>query len=509
MGSLFPSSKQIAFASSLGISVASSVTTRQLSMLIDKALEEQKRVNDERVQQARDIDMLTLVSSYTEMTKQSWRYHCGPCPMTGCQAAEDGFVVDTHHNSWFCRKCGDKGTPIGFLMEKENLSFWEAVTELVGESYVPLVPCTRRVPVKKTEAVFLWGKDKWQQEAQRMVWTSSQRLMGVGVDAHLARHPSDHSLSKSLYPSDRQQPVGHVDAHLAQNYLIAERAISLATARAWRLGQARVRFKVGKGKEEANAIIIPWMGPDGLIKAIQYRLIGGASRRFHSKYGGQKTIYGAHLLAPSRDKILFIVEGEFNAISIWQEAHRADLPIDVISIGGEGIGDERLSKLVKLVARYQGCVAWLDRDEVAKRVGNHLTYAMLVSSPGGHDANRLAQSGELATIVKAIYEGYVCGNVPVVAKPALAVVTTPAEQEQEIYDLLHDAGCAMEGFHGDAEAQGDRLYRQLEDTLDSYDIEAALRIHAQIKSLASLQTWPDLANSIKEEDKQKYNALHL
>lgn len=504
MVSLFPSSKQIAFASSLGISVTSSVTTGQLSILIDKALEEQKRVNDERVQQARDIDMLTLVSNCTEMTKQSWRYHCGPCPMAGCEAAEDGFVINTNNNSWFCRKCDERGTPIGFLMKKENLSFWEAVAELVGESYIPLVPAEKRVPVKKTKAVFLWGKDKWQQDAQRMVWTSSQRLMGVGSMSNLARHPSDHSLSKSMVSSSKQLPVSHVDAHLAQNYLIAGRAISLETARAWRLGQKKIKFKNWPTDqyEQANAIIIPWMGPNGLIKAIQYRLIGGASRRFHSKYGGEKTIYGAHLLAPSPDKILFIAEGEFNTISIWQEAHQMDLPIDVISIGGEGIGDERLSKLVELVARYSGCIAWLDRAEVAQKVGNYLKGAMLLKSPGGHDANRLAQSEQLAGVVKAIYEGFVVADNPLIAM-------TPVEASQKIYDLLDDAGWMIEGREGISYDTSIHLYKQLEDTLENNDYSVALKIHAQIKTMKTKSAWDEMVNSIKEKDEQRYNALHL
>lgn len=68
---------------------------------------------------------------------------------------------------------------------------------------------------------------------------------------------------------------------------------------------------------------------------------------------------------------------------------------------------------------------------------------------------------------------------------------------------------ALVGFHGEAETQGMRLYKQLEDTLDSCDIETALKIHAQVKALASSQAWRDLANSMKEEDEQKYNALHL
>ncbi len=508
MGRLFPTKKQVTFAQSLGIEVASQITASQLSKLINSALDEQKRIDDERVQQANDTDMLELANKYTMMSRQSWRYHCGPCPICK-KALEDGFVVNTDHNSWFCRKCDDKGTPIGFLMKKENLSFWEAVTELVGESYVRLVPTKRLAPREKKKAVFLWGKDKWQREAQHMVSMSSQRLTNVGGD--LAQHYGNHSQTMSMVTLGSQARAHHCDSDAARNYLTHERAISMTAARAWRLGQARVRFKVKKGKkgskEEANAIIIPWMGPDGLIKAIQYRLIGGASRRFHSKYGGEKTIYGAHLLAPSRDKLLIIVEGEFNAISIWQEAHQMDLPIDVISIGGEGISDERLSSLVKLVARYRGGIAWLDRAKVAKKVGRFLEGVMLLSSPGGHDANRLAQSGELAGIIEVICSEEVPQlGITTVPKHGASVDDAAGPQDDELTaseELLMACGVIRDEVGCD---KAHRLYLQAEDLYMSAPLCDLFAHYEKMVELTKQlhQTSFDLSDVGVKQEKREY-----
>lgn len=473
---LFPSSKQIALAQSLAVVIPAKVTARQLSKFISDALIKQKRINDERIQRASDSDMLALASSYTLLKKQSWRYHCGPCPMPGCSAATDGFVVDAHHNAWFCRKCDDKGTPIGFLIALHGLTFWDAIAELVGETCTVSIPTEKLRPKPKpTDRVtFLWNQGKWQRRAQRMISESQQRLFGYDRDADEAR-----------------------------DYLNG-RGIWMLTAQVWRLGQARVPFKTRQGKEEANAIIVPWVGPCGTIKAVQYRLIGGASRRFHSKYGGEKTIYGAHLLAPSMDKLLFIVEGEFNAISIWQEAHDLGFPLDVISIGGEGVSEERLFSLVKLAARYRGCVAWLDRVEVAGKVGNVLEDAMLLKSPGGRDANDGAQSRELAGVIAQIFQRF---ETATEAAPR-PVPTTATEAAPMAEDLLINAGCLVEEFGCDEEMKN--IYLEMEDAFmeNAYSTLRWLFNRMQAQA-ATVQAWQQLKNPIEFAELRGQNALFL
>ncbi len=195
---------------------------------------------------------------------------------------------------------------------------------------------------------------------------------------------------------------------------------------------------------------------------------------------------------------MLIVEGKFNVISIWQEAHRLDLPIDTISIGGGSIGDERLSSLVKLVARYRGCAAWLDRVEIAQKVGSYLERAMLLKSLGGRDANELAQSEELAGIVKAIYQRF--------AQARERITTTQAEKEPTHGDLLNDAGWLIEKLSGEGYVKGGKLYLELEDAVVNGELGAAYSIHAQIRMLGTGQAWDDLAIAAQGE---QGNALYI
>ena len=148
-----------------------------------------------------------------------------------------------------------------------------------------------------------------------------------------------------------------------------------------------------------SAIVIPWQA-NGVIKAVQYRLIEHPTRRFHQKYGSDRTLYGIDRLADP--PVLFMVEGELNAVSIWQAA--GDL-VDVVSFGPEG-NIEKAAPYMRAVARkYQHVVVWADKPEKAlfakQAVGRE---SMPLQSPAGLDANDLLQRGQLAEFVTKVMD---------------------------------------------------------------------------------------------------------
>lgn len=168
---------------------------------------------------------------------------------------------------------------------------------------------------------------------------------------------------------------------------LADRCICEEAARAFSLGFEPNAY----GRP---ALVIPWMDLDGVtVLGLKYRHIDGRSPKATSLKGSDsRTLFGLQRLAGA--KVVLGIEGELNAISVWQ-ACRAD-GVDVVSIGGHSNRDG-LDLLQTIIARLRPRVSavWLDDVEMCLRAGETLRTARLIRSPYGLDANDLLKDGTL------------------------------------------------------------------------------------------------------------------
>lgn len=183
-------------------------------------------------------------------------------------------------------------------------------------------------------------------------------------------------------------------------YLV-RRGIKPETWQAWGVGYVSNVLRRWKDNDEWHtedlgpAISLPWTNGK-TIKAVQYRLLNHA-QRYHQEAGGERTIFGAQHLGESLRSALIIVEGELNAVSIWQAAH--DL-VDVVSFGPEGNVGKAAEHLRQLAGRYGRVIVWADKPEVALMAQQALAGAdMALKSPGGFDANDLLQQDLLRDFI--------------------------------------------------------------------------------------------------------------
>lgn len=274
-----------------------------------------------------------------------------------------------YSDGYKCFGCGAHGDQIDLVMALEQVGFVQAVEYLTG--HAPVGEPTSLPSVRKQRAGrrASWQEPWWQQDAHKLVADGTQRLAGSpGAD------------------------------------YLAQRGISPEACQAFALGyEPHVLIKAKQGREWAvvedlgSAIIIPWQA-NGVIKAVQYRLIEHPTRRFHQKFGGERTLFGVHLLA-GRD-VLVIVEGELNAVSIWQAAH--DL-VNVVSFGPEGNVDQAMPYLRRAVQRYEHILVWADKPQRAlsalQSIGRD---GIALRSPRNLDANDLLQRGLLTEFVAKV-----------------------------------------------------------------------------------------------------------
>lgn len=328
-----------------------------------------ERLPESTIAQAKRVDVVELARRHSELRKvgQEW---AGPCPKCG---GTDRFHCATEW--FFCRICHEKrGDSIEFVRWLQpGLTFTDAVAQLV-DGTLPIAAPTKPYPnraqtVPKNTA-------EWRTKATKTLQTSQERLFSP-------------------------------DGVVAQDYL-QSRGLDPQTWMQFGFGyRADVAIPGTEGKERAPAIAIPWFAGGRLI-GIRYRFLETQGKHklaaeFGSTFSGR--LFGAQALPEyvrfdgdgrfEKMADLVIVEGEINAVSVWQIANQTNLC--VLSLGSESQG---LSPAMVTVAqRFRNVLFWADRSEVAHKLQDALPGAHSVSSPDGKDANDLLKAGLLGALL--------------------------------------------------------------------------------------------------------------
>lgn len=278
-----------------------------------------------------------------------------PCPRCG---GADRFYIHRGRNFWACRQCHEKPGDIFELIEVVLGHGFADALKWLGET--PAAPPPQEA--KKLE--YSWRDPQWQKR--------TRDLLGR-AEAELARSQE------------------------AQAYLLG-RGIARETWEAFRFGYTC--FPDKETGVPIKAVLLPWIGAEGTITGIKYRKLAPVSKgdRFFYARGTEQVMFGGNF--GKRHPRVAIVEGEFNAVSIWQALKGEDC--DVLSFGG----DRARRFLPDMLAVYSEALVWVDDPEVAR--GIHETFkatnASYMVSPDGWDANDILSSyGDevLAELVRA------------------------------------------------------------------------------------------------------------
>jgi hypothetical protein len=208
-------------------------------------------------------------------------------------------------------------------------------------------------------------------------------------------------------------------APLGMEYLTG-RGIAQITAKAFRLGY-KIDVKFNGGKDDAPAITIPWL-EDGKFTRIGYRFLepvtdNGKSTKYKTMSGASlpgvpSALFGAQ--ADRNSDTLAILEGEINAVSVWQVTSW-----NVRSFGSQEVSQEQVKKLKKLADGYKNLMIWADTQEKAALLGAQIGHSnMLVRcSPNNLDCNDLLKMGKLGQFLEKITQDWAKLWLPVAPLP--------------------------------------------------------------------------------------------
>lgn len=306
-----------------------------------------------------DVNLKDLVEQYTQLRKVSGREYAGACPVCG---GRDRFhVIDGGATSWwFCRQCAPYDNK-----KRHDLT---AFLALVGDR--PAQAPSRHASRRQTST------------------TAASLTQGQAVEL----------VDRGIRRLEVDDQAG---AYLAQ------RGIKTSTARAWWLGSALVWNR--DARCDLPAIVLPWINAD-IVTGVKYRFLSGTQRytsrkvddhRFPDNVFGRQTFTGAY-------DLLVVVEGELNAVSVWQAARGLGWRhLDVISVGAQdGI---RARALADVVCDFRRVVLWADDAKVVTSGRQAAPRATMLQSPviegTKWDANAQLVAGVLGEFLQATLEG--------------------------------------------------------------------------------------------------------
>jgi len=308
-----------------------------------------------------------------ELKKVGAVYRVGPCPWCG---GHDRFVVKrtSRGDRWLCRGCGDGKyhDAIAFVMRQNDCDFKNALQILGADTPMKKLPRLNPPEAQPTKSPSL----DWQASAWRVVGCASDRLF-----------------------SD--------DGQVARDYL-SSRGLHRGTWYAWHLGLANVFDVIAQ--QSRPAIVIPWVTKaDEEITAVKYRFFIDdhlEGLRYTSLTGSVPFIFGESSIL-SNDQTVLLVEGEINALSLWQCHPRG---VSVVSFGAEQEGEIPQARAVilrNLARNYKHVIIWCDEAERSKQYQNTLSricHKLHSPKQAGEklDANKLLQMGELFVFIREV-----------------------------------------------------------------------------------------------------------
>lgn len=256
-------------------------------------------------------DLVDIASAFTQLHKRGAE-HSGRCPFH--EERTPSFWVNPDKGVYHCFGCGASGDVITFLQLKQGLDFLEAV-EFLADRY--------RVDLQYEQA----GKSQKDRKSRRRLF----ELLDAATSFFEA----------SLW--------GSASAQIAREYL-AQRGVSLETARAFRLGfspdgdvLSRKALERGFTKAELDATgLLSSSGREAFRGRLMFPIVDRAGRthgfgarqlrdddpikgkyinsRRSSFFDKSRLLYSAPELASSARKLesTIVVEGYLDVIALWQ-----------------------------------------------------------------------------------------------------------------------------------------------------------------------------------------------
>lgn len=294
--------------------------------MIDKA-------TAERIKSAADI--VEVVSDYVHLTRRGANY-MGLCPFHNERTPS--FSVNKNRNFCYCFSCHKGGSPVNFIMEKEGVSYHDALLYLADKYGIKVeereLSDEERNAITEREGMYV--ANEWAMKRMQANLMTTEEGKTVGLQYFYSREVTDEAIREFRlgYCLDTGHDLVDAAHHAALDMDVLKRVGLIGTSGS---GRNYDRFH--------GRVIFPILNSSGKPIAFGGRdLKGGPAKYINSPesaiYVKSNELYG---IFQAKSEIVkqdrcYLVEGYMDVIGMWQSGLR-----NVIASSGTALTDGQIA----------------------------------------------------------------------------------------------------------------------------------------------------------------------
>ncbi len=335
-------------------------------------------------------DIVEVVSDYVHLIKRG-RNYVGLCPFHNEKTPS--FSVNSVRNFCYCFSCKKGGSPVNFIMEKEGLSYHDALLHLAQKYGIKVEEKELSEDEKRqlNERESLLIANEWAANKMGKALIDTEEGRNIGLQYLYQRGVTDEAIKK--FRLGYNLDSGHALADAAK--LDGMDLKSLAE-----VGVLGVSQKMADSYYDRfrGRVIFPVLNPSGKVVALGGRdLKGGMAKYINSPesaiYKKSNELYGIFQAKSeiAKQDNCFLVEGYMDVIGMWQSGME-----NVVASSGTALTDGQIAMIHRFTDNitliYDGDAAGIKAS--LRGIDMLLAHKMNVKVlllPDGHDPDSFAR----------------------------------------------------------------------------------------------------------------------
>lgn len=342
------------------------------------------------VQRIKDAaDIVEVVSDYMHLTRRGSNY-MGLCPFHNERTPS--FSVNKRRNFCYCFSCHKGGSPVNFIMEKEGISYHDALLQLAAKYGIEVhereLSDEERDLQNERDSMFT--ANKWAMEQMSANLTETDEGKDVGLQYFYQRGLTDEAIRAFHlgYAIDRGNALASAARNAGYDQEILVKLGVLGKSQDERIYD---RFR--------GRVIFPVFTTSGKVVAFGGRTLKGDKAKYINSpeseiYKKSNELYGIYQAKNSivREDKCFLVEGYMDVIGMWQSGLQ-----NVVASSGTALTDGQIA----MIHRFTSNVTLIyDGDNAGIHAAlrgidmllSHRLNVKVLLLPDGHDPDSFAKA---------------------------------------------------------------------------------------------------------------------
>jgi DNA primase len=287
------------------------------------------------VQRIKDTaDIVDVVSDYVKLTRRGANF-MGLCPFHNERTPS--FSVNKAKNFCYCFSCHKGGSPVNFIMEKEGISYQDALRQLAKKYGIKIVEkdLTDEERREQSERESLFIVNEWAMSRMEDYLLNTQEGRNIGLQYIYGRGITEEAIHKFHLGYSLDRNVLETEARNAGYDPQLLKSVGLLGTS--QQGHTYDRFH--------GRVMFPVLNTAGKVVAFGGRDLNGAPAKYinspeSSIYKKSNELYGlyqARTAIVKEDKC-YLVEGYMDVIGMWQSGMQ-----NVVASSGTALTDPQIA----------------------------------------------------------------------------------------------------------------------------------------------------------------------